>query len=118
MESRNEVHWPKSEGCQPVDFDREEVRRILQEGSRLEVEHVKVHRSKKEKQNMTSFERFVTGGKERADEMAKGCWVDEEMAQIRANSVQQRKEAVCAALQMRPCQRGATTPSLLKELFC
>ena len=56
---------------------------------------------------MISFERFVAGGKERADEMAKGAgsmrkWL---------RSVQQRKEAVCAALHLRPCQRGATTPS-------
>ena len=62
---------PKAKDASVSILIGEEVRRILQEGSRLEVEHVKVHRSKKEKQNMTSFERVVTDGKERADEMAK-----------------------------------------------
>ena len=54
-----------------MDFDWEEVRRIRQEGVRLEVEHVKAHRSKKEKQEMKVFERFVTEGNERSDELAK-----------------------------------------------
>ena len=54
-----------------VVFSREEVRRVLQEGILLEVEHVQAHRTKKEKQDMTLFERFVTEGDERADELAK-----------------------------------------------
>ena len=49
----------------------EEVRRIHQEGVRLEVEHVKAHRSKKEVKEMKLFERFATEGNERADELAK-----------------------------------------------
>ena len=38
---------PKAKGANLSILIGEEVRRILQEGSRLEVEHVKVHRSKK-----------------------------------------------------------------------
>ena len=72
----------------------EEVRRIHQEGVRLEVEHVKAHRSKKEVQEMKLFERFVTEGNERADELAKdGAMLDGgEMAQKRASTVQQGRE--------------------------
>ena len=42
-----------------------EVRRIHQEEILLEVEHVKAHRSKKKKQEVSLFERFVTEGKGR-----------------------------------------------------
>ena len=69
----------------------EEVRRIHQEGFLLDVEHVKAHRTKKEKQEMTLFEKCVTGGNERADELAKdGAMLDGgEMAQISASTGQQ-----------------------------
>ena len=51
----------------------EEVRRVHQ-GVLLEVEHVKAHCSKKEKQDMTFFERF-----EKTDELAKdgANWMEE-----------------------------------------
>ena len=48
-----------------------EVHKIHQEGILLEVEHVKAHRTKKEKQEMTLYEKFVTAGNERAGELAK-----------------------------------------------
>ena len=37
----------------------------------MEVEHVKAHRTKKEKKDMSHFEKFVTEGNEKADELAK-----------------------------------------------
>ena len=37
----------------------------------MEVAHVKAHRSKTEKDMTTNFERFVTEGNEKADELAK-----------------------------------------------
>ena len=37
----------------------------------LEVEHVKAHRKEKDKKEMTHFEKLVTDGNERADELAK-----------------------------------------------
>ena len=44
----------------------------------VEVEHVKAHRTKKEKKNMSQFERFVTEGNKKADELAKaGAMLDE-----------------------------------------
>ena len=64
-------------------------------------EHVKAHRSKKEQKNMTLFESFVTDGTERAAELAKdGVMLDvREMDQIRASTVQRRREEWHAALQ-------------------
>ena len=37
----------------------------------MEATQVKAHRTKKEKAKMTKFERFVTEGNEKADELAK-----------------------------------------------
>ena len=44
----------------------------------MEVEHVKAHRTKKEKEQMTQFGRFIAEGNEKADELAKaGAMMDE-----------------------------------------
>ena len=37
----------------------------------VEVEHVKAHRTKKDKKDMSQFEKFVADGNEKADELAK-----------------------------------------------
>ena len=65
------------------------------------VEHVKAHRTKKEQKQMSQFERFVTEGTEKADELAKaGAMLDEGfMAEARAETMQQEREEVYAALQ-------------------
>ena len=57
----------------------EDVRSIHQEGTLLEVGCVKAHRTKKEKKEMTLFEKFVTEDNEKADELAKDgeCWMEE-----------------------------------------
>ena len=67
----------KCVGPQAKDADlwilvREEVRSVHQEGMLLEVEHVKAHRSKKEKKDMALFGSLVTEGSERADVLATG----------------------------------------------
>ena len=66
-----------------------------------EVEHVKAHRTKKDKKDMSHFERFVSLDKEKEDELAKaGAMLDEGfMAEARAKTMQQEREEVCAALQ-------------------
>ena len=66
----------------------------------MEVEHVKAHRTKKGKKNMSQFERFVTDGHEKADELAKaGAMLDEGfMAEAKAETMQQERE------EMRPSQ--------------
>ena len=64
-------------------------------------EHVKAHRTKKEKKEMSQFEKLVTDGNEKADELAKvGAMLDEGyMAEARAPTMQQEREEVYAALQ-------------------
>ena len=66
----------------------------------MEVEHVKAHRTKEEKKEMSHLEKFVTEGNEKADELAEaGAMLDEGfMAEARAKTVQQARE-VYAALQ-------------------
>ena len=49
----------------------EELHELVERGILVEVAHVKAHRTKKEKDNMTKIERFVTEGNEKADELAK-----------------------------------------------
>ena len=60
----------------------------------MEVAHVKAHRTKKEKENMTKIEKFVTEGNEKADELAKeGALLDKGfMAEARAETVQRERE--------------------------
>ena len=51
---------------------------VKKRGILVEVAHVKARRTKKEKEKMTHFERFVTEGNEKADELAKaGAMMDE-----------------------------------------
>ena len=79
----------------------EEVRRFHQEGTFLEVRHVAAHLCKKERQDMSLVERFVSEGNEKADDLAEDeAMLDRgEMAQITVSTVQLRSEEVCAALQ-------------------
>ena len=67
----------------------------------MEVEHVKAHRTKKEKKNMSLLEKFVTEGHEKADELAKeGALLEKGfMVEASAETVQQEREEVYAALQ-------------------
>ena len=60
----------------------------------VEVEHVKAHRTEKDKKEMSLFKRFVTDGNDKSDELAKaGAMLDEGiMAQARAKTVQQERE--------------------------
>ena len=67
----------------------------------VEVEHVKAHRTKKDKKDMSHFERCVTEGNEKADELAKAVAMLDEgfMAEAREKTMQQEREEVYAALQ-------------------
>ena len=64
----------------------------------VEVEHVKAHRTKKEKKE-TSHLRSLSEGNEKADDSAKvGAMLDEGfMADARAETMQQEREEVYAA---------------------
>ena len=64
-----------------------------------EVEHVKAHRTKEEKKEMSHFEKFVTEGKEKADELAiAGAMLDEGFrTEARAKTMQQERRGVCSS---------------------
>ena len=56
----------------------EELHELVQRGILVEVAHVKAHLTKKEKEKMMQFERFVTEGIQKADELAKaGAMLDD-----------------------------------------
>ena len=62
----------------------------------MEVARVRPDRSKKEKEKMTQFERFVTEGSEKADELAKaGTMMDEGFtAETRPGTMEQKRRGV------------------------
>ena len=78
---------------------------LVQKCILVEVAHVKAHRTKKEKENMTKIEWFVTEGNEKADELAKaGTMLDESlMAAVGAVTVKQERGSVYVALQYAAC---------------
>ena len=78
----------------------EELHRVHQEGTLVEVEHVKAHRSK-EMLRMSLFRKFITEGNYKADELAKErAMLDGGgMAHVGAITVQQERGEVSAALQ-------------------
>ena len=67
----------------------------------MEVEHVEAHRTKKDKKDISHFEKFVTEGDEKADDLAKaGAMLDEGfMAEARGETIQQERDEVYAGLQ-------------------
>ena len=69
----------------------------------MEVEQVKAHRTNKGTKEMSQFEKFVVGGYEKADDLAKArAMLDEGfMAETTAKTVQQETEEVYAALRVR-----------------
>ena len=74
---------------------REEVHGLAERGILVEVDCVKAHRTKKENNNISPFERFVTEG----NENKAGAMLDEGfMAEARAETVQQERDEVYAAL--------------------
>ena len=55
----------------------EELHKFRQQDMLIEVEHVKAHRTEKETQQLSLFEKFFTEGNEKADELAKeGAMLD------------------------------------------
>ena len=83
-----------------IKFWEENYMNWSKRGILVEVEHVKAHRTKKEKEKMTQRERFVTEWSEKADELAKaGAMLDEGfMAEARAETMKQGREEVYVAL--------------------
>ena len=79
----------------------EDLHFLAKSGILVDVEHVKAHRTKKEKKEISQYEKFVTAGNEKADDLAKaGAMLDEGfMAEARAKTMQQGREEVFSALQ-------------------
>ena len=79
----------------------EELNLLVSQEILVEVEHVKAHRTEKDKKEMSHCEMFVTEGNEEADELAKeGAMLDEGfMAETRAKTVQRERQEENAALQ-------------------
>ena len=61
----------------------------------VEVEHVKEQRTQEDKKEVSHFEKFVTEGNEKADELAKegALWCEGFMAEVRAKTVQQERRS-------------------------
>ena len=71
----------------------------------VEVEHVKAHSTEKGRKHMSHFEKFVTEGNEKADELAKeGAMLDGDFtAQARADTIQQEREREREKRCTQPC---------------
>ena len=77
----------------------EELHRLAARDIVVEVKHVKAHRTRKEKKEMSHFEKFVTEGNEKADELANGgAMLDEGfMAEAKTKTTQQERTEMHAA---------------------
>ena len=82
-----------------------EVLRLLSKEILVEVERVKAHRTKKDKKEMSQFEKFVNEGNEEADELATaGAMLDEGfMAETTAKTVQEERETERSACSFAVC---------------
>ena len=84
-----------------MDQDLGRVAPFVSKEIAAEVKRVKPHRTKKDKKEVSQFEKFVTQGNEKAGKLAKaGAMLDEGfMAEARSQTVLQEREEVYAALQ-------------------
>ena len=84
-----------------MDQDLEKLHRLAARDGGRGGEHVKTHRTKKEKNEMSRFDKFVTEGNQKADELAieRGMLDEGFMAEARAKTTQQEREEVYAAVQ-------------------
>ena len=87
VERRKEMQTQKA-GDAESKFG-EELHLLTSKEILVVVEHAKAHRTEKDKKVMSYFEKFVTEGKEKADELAReGALLEEGfMAQTRAKTV-------------------------------
>ena len=75
----------------------EELNNFRSKATLIETEHVKAHRTEKERQQMSLFEKCITEGNEKADEPAKEGAIDEWRMSGAGKS--KEREEVSAALQ-------------------
>ena len=74
----------------------EELHLLISKEMLVEIEHVEAHRTKKDKKEMSQFEKFVFDGNEKADELATArAMLDGGlMAETRAKTVQRERRSV------------------------
>ena len=91
------MRWTESETRLFVDCNLGRIASVVQEIS-IETEHVKTHRTEKERQQMTLLEKFLFECSEKA-EIAKEGTLDVGFTTLtRASAIQQQREGVHAAL--------------------
>ena len=76
--------------------NREELQFLTSKETLVVVEHVKAHRTKKDKKEMSQFGKFVAEGNEKADELAKAVAMLDEgcMARESKDSAARERERV------------------------
>ena len=97
MERRDDIHRFEREKDADLWIAMwEELNELRSEAILIEVEHVKAHRTEKERRQMSLFEKFVTEGNEQAYEPPKeaATWDAGLVAQARASTIQQERRSV------------------------
>ena len=80
----------------------EELHVLRSQENWVEVERVKAHRTKKDEEETSQFEKFVTDGNEKADELAKAevlCWTTDLWRERERKQSSRSEKRWC----MRPC---------------
>ena len=86
--------WPDRKTCRFVETNGRNCKILRSKDFLIEVEHVKAHRTEKERQHMWLFEKFVTEGNKKADEVAKeGAMLDEGFLAQEARTIQMQYAA-------------------------
>ena len=95
------MHQAKSGRCRFWLIFWEEPHGLAERGILWWKWNMLAHRTKKEKKEKSHFEKFITEGNEKADELAKGgALLDKEfLKEARAETMQQEREKVYAAMQ-------------------
>ena len=84
---------------------------LAERGISVEVEHVKAHWTKKEKKYMSHFEKFVTEGNAKADELAKeGALLDEGFVEEVYAALQYAASFHCLVEQWKDCEELKPKP--------
>ena len=80
----------------------EEIHSPVDKCISVQVEHVKAHRTKKEKENMSLFEKFVTTRKAMRKQMTwqkeEQCWTKDSLQKVEQKTMQQEREEVYGTL--------------------
>ena len=100
----------------------EELHKLAASDMAVDVEHVKAHRTKKEKNEMSHIENFVTEGNEKADDLARagamldeGFMAEERERESKDNAAGVRRGVRCLAVCSQLSQLGGGMDRFLKN---